>query len=133
VVQAMVMTSFLVACAALVLTTIHLRRAGGEDLDGPLALLPAPPSPILPGAAASIASTEASAPADTPLRISEIAPSRTPPAVAPPEAGTPVIETPLPVALPVPQAARLAARRGRNNGFARFASPAPTTSRQTTA
>jgi hypothetical protein len=132
----MAMTSFLVACAALALTTIHLRRAdSGKDLDGPLALLPDPPSPVLPGSAAAAATAEP--PAGTPLRMAEIAPSRTPPAIVPAvaiEAGTPVIETPLPVAPAVPQAARLAARRGRNNGFARFASPAPTTtSRQTTA
>ena len=115
----MVMTSFLVACAALVLNTIHLRRSGGgEDLDGPPALLPAPPAPVLPGPTAT-------APAPAPV-ISARA------AVAP-EFMAPIAEPPTPVGPPMPQVARVAARRGRNNGFARFSPPTATiTTRQTT-
>ena len=110
-IQAMVLSSFLVACVAFTATVIHLRRGqGNDDLDGVGAMTPSP-FPTLPAATAESPAPFLPSPSLTPS-----------PAFAEP------LLTELPAAVeaaPVAQpAARPAARSGKNNGFARFNAPA---------
>ena len=105
--QAMVLSSFLVACVAFMAAVIHLKKVrGDDDLDGVRASTPGP-LPTLPRPAA-----EPPAPAAVPLSP---AAAPIPPAAAP----APLIE-PAPVADSPQPAARPVARSAKNSGSSHF-------------
>jgi hypothetical protein len=104
-VQAMVLSSFLVACVAFVFAAVILKRGQTpEDLDGVRAIAPPAPLPTLPALEARPA-----APLPGPAVL-------LPPAALPP---VPVPSLSLPPAATAVSA--IATGTARNSGFARFA------------
>ena len=107
-IQAMILSSFLLACAAFLLALARLRRdRGHEGHDGVPATGPTP------------------APSPTPPAAEQPAPfARIQPAAPAPVTATARHAAPEPVAVPAspaPGPAQFAARSARNNGFSRFA------------
>ena len=133
-IQAMILSSFLLACAAFLLALARLRRyRGREGHDGVPATgsapIPSPPPPAAEPPTPSAQVEHATLTPTTPALSAQVQPETlTPITPAPSATGTaratvpePAATSPMP-ARPAPGPARLADRSTRNNGFSRFAS-----------
>jgi len=123
-VQAMVLSSFLVASAAFVYGVAHLRRTLGRESLDEVPLTPLPPIPSLstPTIAPPVPATAPSQPA---LPAPAAATAQPTPTLPTPVLPTPAVPAPALSAAPMPEPANSApapvARSGKNSGFSRFA------------